>query len=113
MKSNVTFLTSHGLVAVVATAAAMAGSSLSSGYQWVAVLVAAIIAAGVASVLLSGKIQHGINQLQKMLVQRQQAIVASGIRELDALGSTILQTSKGTTISKRPAATTRGNCRRC
>ena len=94
MKSNVTFLASHGLVAVVATAAAMAGSSLSSGYQWVVVLVAAVIAAGVASILLSNKILHGIGQLQTMLVQRQQAIVASGIRELDALGSTILQTAK-------------------
>ena len=42
MKLNLAFLTSHGLVAVVATAAAMASSSLSTGYHWVAVLVASV-----------------------------------------------------------------------
>ncbi len=94
MKSNVTFLASHGLVAVVATAAAMAGSSLSSGYQWIVVLIAAVIAAGVASVLLTVKIGQGVTQLEKMLTKREQTIVSSGIRELDALGSIVMQTSK-------------------
>ena len=94
MKTNITFLTSHSLVAVVATAAAMAGSSLSSGYQWVVVLILAMIAAGAASVLLTHKVSGGIEQLKKMLVERQQTIVSSGIRELDDLGSTVMQTAQ-------------------
>ncbi|MCO8124662.1 methyl-accepting chemotaxis protein [Stieleria sp. TO1_6] len=94
MKSNVTFLASHGLVAVVATAAAMAGSSLSPGFQWVIVLVTSLGAAAVASVLLTNKITHGVEQLKKMLRERQQTIVSSGIQEIDALGSTVMQTSK-------------------
>lgn len=94
MKTNITFLVSHSLVAVVATAAAMAGSSLSSGSQWVVVLIAALFAAGVASLLLTHKVSLGIKQLQKMLLERQQTIVSSGIRELDALGATVMQTSK-------------------
>ena len=94
MKPNLTFLTSHSLVAVVATAAAMAGSSLSSGSQWGVVLVATLVTAIIASVLLTSKIGHGISQLQRMLVERQQLIVSSGIRELDALGGTIMQTSQ-------------------
>lgn len=94
MKTNITFLASHSLVAVVATAAAMAGSSLSTGYQWVVVLIAAVIAAGAASLLLTHKVSQGIGQLQKMLVERQQTIVSSGIRELDALGATVMQTSQ-------------------
>lgn len=94
MKPNITFLASHSLVAVVATAAAMAGSSLSSGYQWVLVLIAAVIAAGVASLLLTHKVGRGIGQLKKMLVERQQTIVSSGIRELDELGATVMQTSQ-------------------
>lgn len=94
MKSNLTFLASHGLVAVVATAAAMASSSLATGYHWVAVLLASVVAAAVASVLLSSKIQQGVEQLQKMLLERQQTIVSCGIQELDTLGSTVLQTSK-------------------
>lgn len=94
MKTNITFLASHSMVAVVATAAAMAGSSLSTGYQWVAVLIAAVIAAAVASMLLTNKVAKGIGQLEKMLVERQQTIVSSGIQELDALGSTVMKTSQ-------------------
>ncbi|MCA9138372.1 MAG: hypothetical protein KDB00_16490 [Planctomycetales bacterium] len=94
MKTNITFLASHSLVAVVATAAAMAGSSLSTGYQWVVVLIAAMIGAGAATLLLTHKVSQGIEQLQKMLVERQQTIVSSGIRELDALGATVMQTSQ-------------------
>ncbi|MEL6106628.1 MAG: methyl-accepting chemotaxis protein [Planctomycetota bacterium] len=93
MKPNVTFLASHGLVAVVATAAAMTASSFDNGYQWVAVLTAAVIAAVVASAYLTTRIRKGIGQMETMLLQRQQTIVASGIGEIDALGSTILQTS--------------------
>lgn len=94
MKTNITFLASHSLVAVVATAAAMAGSSLSIGYQWVVVLIAAMFAAGVASMLLTHKVRQGIDQLKEMLLERQQAIVSSGIRELDSLGSIVMQTSQ-------------------
>lgn len=94
MKTNITFLASHSLVAVVATAAAMAGSSFSTGYQLIVVLIAALAAAGAASVLLTHKVSQGIKQLQKMLTERQQTIVSSGIREIDALGSTVMQTSK-------------------
>jgi methyl-accepting chemotaxis protein len=94
MKSNLTFLASHGLVAVIATAAAMAGSTLSSGYQWVAVLIAALTASMVASLLLTGRLRHGVDQLQKMLVERQQIIVSSGFHELDTLGATVMQTAK-------------------
>lgn len=94
MKTNLTFLTSHSLVAVVATAAAMAGSSLSIGSQWGSVLIAAMVAALIASVLLTSKVSRGISQLQRMLAERQQLIVSSGIRELDALGTTIMQTSQ-------------------
>ncbi|QEF96340.1 Methyl-accepting chemotaxis protein 3 [Stieleria maiorica] len=93
MKTNTTFLTSHSLVAVVATAAAMAGSSLSTHYQWAIVMVAALAAAGAASLLLGHKVGKGIGQLKKMLVERQQTIVSSGIREIDELGSTVMQTS--------------------
>ncbi|MEO1526757.1 MAG: methyl-accepting chemotaxis protein [Planctomycetota bacterium] len=93
MKPNVTFLASHGLVAVVATAAAMTASSFANGYQWVAVLAASLVAAAVATGYLTSRIRKGIGQMETMLLQRQQTIVASGITEIDALGSTILQTS--------------------
>ena len=94
MKTNITFIASHSMVAVVATAAAMAGSSLSTENQWVAVLVAALVASFAASFLIARKLTGGIEQLHQMLVQRQQSIVASGIRELDALGATVLQTAQ-------------------
>lgn len=94
MKTNITFLASHSLVAVVATAATMAASTFSGGYQWVVVAIAAVIAAAAASMLLTHKVSQGVSQLEKMLVERQQTIVSSGIRELDALGSTVMQTSQ-------------------
>ncbi len=94
MKTNLTFLTSHCLVAVVATAVAMAGSSFSLGSQWVTVLAAAMATAVVASILLTTKIGRGIAKLQRMLVERQHLVVSSGITELDALGGLILQTSQ-------------------
>ncbi|MEO1615346.1 MAG: methyl-accepting chemotaxis protein [Planctomycetota bacterium] len=94
MKTNTTFLASHSLVAVVATAGAMAGSSLSAGQQWIVVLVLALFAAAVASVLLTKKITQGVEQLQAMLLERQQTIVASGIRELDTLGSTVMKAAQ-------------------
>ena len=94
MKTNLAFLTSHSLVAVVATAATMASSSFSSGVQWGVVLVAALMAAGVASLLLTRKVSTGIDQLQTMLRERRQSIVSSGIREIDELGSTIMQTAQ-------------------
>jgi methyl-accepting chemotaxis protein len=94
MKTNITFLTSHSLVAVVATAATMAGSSLPTGYQWVVVLIAALFAACVASMLLTHKVMRGIEQLKKMLVEREQIIVSSGVRELDSLGAIVMQTSQ-------------------
>ena len=93
MKPNITFLASHGLVAVVATAATMTASSFTDGNQWVAVLAASLVAAAVASGYLTSRIRKGIGQMETMLLQRQQTIVASGITEIDALGSTILQTS--------------------
>ncbi|KAA5544603.1 hypothetical protein FYK55_09830 [Roseiconus nitratireducens] len=94
MKSNVTFLASHGLVAVVAIAAAMAASAFTNGLQWAVALGAAALAAAVASWLLSMRLKDGVEQLQKMLVERQQLIVSCGIQELDSLGTTVMQTAK-------------------
>ncbi|MEM6469124.1 MAG: methyl-accepting chemotaxis protein [Planctomycetota bacterium] len=94
MKTNTAFLASHSFVAVVATAAAMAGSSLSNGHQWIVVLAMTLVASAIASVLLTKKISQGIDQLRAMLLERQQTIVASGVRELDELGSVVMKTAQ-------------------
>ncbi len=94
MKSNLTFLTSHGMVAVVATAAAMAASSLTNSHQWVIVLIGSLVAAVVASTLLTGKLKKGVSQLQEMLKNRHQAVISCGIGELDNFGAVVLQTTK-------------------
>ncbi|MCD0458104.1 methyl-accepting chemotaxis protein [Roseiconus lacunae] len=94
MKTNFAFLTSHTLVAIVATGAAFGSSQLASDIRWVVVLVSAGIAAVVATALLSHKFGQGVRRLQTMLVERQQSPASSGIRELDELGATIQQTAQ-------------------
>ncbi|MCC9600152.1 methyl-accepting chemotaxis protein [Stieleria sp. JC731] len=94
MKTNLVFLISHALVAVVAAATAMASTSYSSEIQSGIVLGAALIAGGIASFLLSSKTTNGIKQLKTILLERRQTLVTSGIGELDDLGETIIQTAQ-------------------
>ncbi|OYP28335.1 methyl-accepting chemotaxis protein [Rhodopirellula sp. MGV] len=94
MKTNFAFLASHCFVAVVASAVAVAGSTMWDEMHWSVVLATSVVAAAIASLALGYKVSKGLGQLQLMLTERRQTLVATGIREIDALGETIMHTAQ-------------------